>query len=155
MILLYIYSFVFRLFIHIGYYRILSEFPVLYSRSLLMSYFICSRVYKKCEKVKVSVTPSCITLCNLRDYSPLGLLCSWNSPGKNTGMSSHSLLQGISLTPESNLGLLHCRQILYHLSHQGIKGYVNPKLLIYPSSPPFSFGNHKFVFEVCECVSVL
>ena len=31
----------------------------------------------------------------------------------------HSLLQGIFLTQESNLGLLHCRRILYHLSHQG------------------------------------
>ena len=130
------YPFFFRFSSHIGYYRILSEFSVLYSRSLLIFYFICSRVYK-CEKVKVSVTPSCVTLCNPRDYSPLGLLWSWNSPGKNTGMSSHSLLQGISLTPESNLGLLPCRQFLYHLSHQGIKAYVNRKLLIYPSSPPF------------------
>ena len=31
----------------------------------------------------------------------------------------HSLLQGIFSTQGSNLGLLHCRQILYHLSHQG------------------------------------
>ena len=30
---------------------------------------------------------------------------------------------------------------------------VNPKLLIYPS-PRFSFGSHKFVFYVCESVSV-
>ena len=34
-------------------------------------------------------------------------------------MDSHSFLQGIFLTQLSNLGLLHCRQILYHLSHQG------------------------------------
>ena len=32
-------------------------------------------------------------------------------------MGSHSLLQGIVLTQGSILGLLHCRQILYHLSH--------------------------------------
>ena len=32
---------------------------------------------------------------------------------------SHSLLQGIFLTQGSNPGLLHCRQILYHLSYQG------------------------------------
>ena len=31
----------------------------------------------------------------------------------------HSLLQGILLTQESNPGFLHCRQILYCLSHQG------------------------------------
>ena len=38
---------------------------------------------------------------------------------KNTGVGSHSLLQGIFPTQGSNLGLLHCRQILYCLSHQG------------------------------------
>ena len=32
---------------------------------------------------------------------------------------------------------------------------VNLKLLIYSSPRPFPFGNHKFVFEVCEPVSVL
>ena len=46
------------------------------------------------------------------------LLCSWNSPGKNTGVGSHSLLQEIFPTQGSNLGLLHCRQIPYPLSHQ-------------------------------------
>ena len=34
-------------------------------------------------------------------------------------MGCHSLLQGIFPTQRSNLGLPHCRQILYHLSHQG------------------------------------
>ena len=34
-------------------------------------------------------------------------------------MCCHSLLQGIFLTQGWNPGLLHCRQILYHLSHQG------------------------------------
>ena len=47
------------------------------------------------------------------------LLCPWNSPGKNTGVGSHSLLQGIFLTQGLNLGLLHCMQILYNLSHKG------------------------------------
>ena len=50
---------------------------------------------------------------------PTRLLYPWNSPGKNTGVGSHSLLHGIFLTQGSNLGLLHCRQILYHLSLQG------------------------------------
>ena len=50
---------------------------------------------------------------------PTGLLCSWNSPGKNAGVGSHFLLQGIFLTQRSNPGLLHCRLILYCLSHQG------------------------------------
>ena len=47
------------------------------------------------------------------------LLCPWDSPSKNTGVGCHSLLQEIFLNQESNLGLPHCRQILYHLSHQG------------------------------------
>jgi len=50
---------------------------------------------------------------------PTRLLCPWDSPGKNTGVGSLSLLQGIFLTQESNRGLLHCRQILYQLSYQG------------------------------------
>ena len=41
---IYIYSFIFRFFSHIGYHRIF-EFPVLYSRSLLVIYFIYSSVY--------------------------------------------------------------------------------------------------------------
>ena len=43
----------------------------------------------------------------------------WNSTDKNTGVGCHDLLQGIFLTHRSNLGLLHCRQILYFLNHQG------------------------------------
>ena len=38
---------------------------------------------------------------------------------QNTGMGSLSLLQGIFPTQGSNLGLLHCRQVLYQLSYQG------------------------------------
>ena len=41
---------------------------------------------------------------------------------KNTGVGSLSLLQGIFPTQELNRGLLHCRQILYHLSYQGSPG---------------------------------
>ena len=42
-------------------------------------------------------------------------------PGKpkNIGVGSLTLLQGIFLTQELNWGLLHCRQILYQLNHQG------------------------------------
>ena len=47
------------------------------------------------------------------------LLCPWNSSGKNTGVSCHFLLQESFSTQGSNPGLLHCRQIHYHLSHQG------------------------------------
>ena len=43
----------------------------------------------------------------------------WNSPGQNTGVDSLSLLQGMFPTQGSKPGLPHCRQRLYHLSHQG------------------------------------
>ena len=50
---------------------------------------------------------------------PHGLCNLWNSPGQNTGVDCHFLLQGIFPTQGSNPGLLHCRQILYQLSHKG------------------------------------
>ena len=67
----------------------------------------------------VLVAQSCPTLCNPMDCSPARLLCPWNSPTKNTGVGCHSLLQGLFPTPGLNLGLLHCREILYHLSYEG------------------------------------
>ena len=50
---------------------------------------------------------------------PARLLCPQDSPGKNTGMGSHPLLQRIFPTQGSDLDLLHFRQILCHLSNQG------------------------------------
>ena len=47
------------------------------------------------------------------------LLCPWNSPGKNTGVGSHPLLQEIFLTQRLNPSLLRCRQILDCLTHLG------------------------------------
>ena len=49
---------------------------------------------------------------------PTRLLCPWNSPGKNTKVECHSLLQRIFPPQGSTPGLLHCRQILHHFSHQ-------------------------------------
>ena len=44
---------------------------------------------------------------------------SMTSPGHNIGMGSLSLFQRIFPTQGSKPGLLHCRQILYQLSHKG------------------------------------
>ena len=52
--------------------------------------------------------------------SPLGSFHLWNFPGKNAGVDCHLLFQEIFPTQGLNTGLLHCRQILYHLSHQGL-----------------------------------
>ena len=49
---------------------------------------------------------------------PARLLCPWDSPGKNTGVDCHALLQGIFPTQGSNPGLSHFRWILYCLSHK-------------------------------------
>ena len=64
---------------------------------------------------------------------PHGLYSPWNSPGQNSGVGSLSLLQGVFLTQESNQGLLHCRQILYHLNHQRSLVHVCPQLSIHVS----------------------
>ena len=65
--------------------------------------------------VVVLVAQLCLTLCNPWTVV-CQVLCPWKFPGKNAGMGCHSILQG---TQGSNLGLPHCRQILYHLIHQG------------------------------------
>ena len=49
---------------------------------------------------------------------PHELYNPWNSPGQNTGVGSLSLPQGIFPNQGSNPGLLHCRWILYQLSHK-------------------------------------
>ena len=64
--------------------------------------------------VVVLVTQSCPTLCDPTDCSPPGSSVHGDSPGKNTGVGCHSLLQGICPTQGSSLHLLWCRWILYH-----------------------------------------
>ena len=65
------------------------------------------------------VAQSCLILCNPMDCSPSGSSVHGDSPGKNTGVGCHALLQEIVPTEGSNPGLPHCRQVLYCLSHQG------------------------------------
>ena len=65
------------------------------------------------------VGQSCSTLCNPMNCSPPGSSVHGDSPGKNTGLSCHALLQGIFPTQQSIPGLPHCRRVLYCLNHQG------------------------------------
>ena len=60
----------------------------------------------------VLLPQSCPTLCDPRDCNP---------PGSSVygSLQARILKWGIFPTQGSNLGLLHCRQILYHLSYQG------------------------------------
>ena len=84
--------------------------------------------------------PSCsVELDSLQPHGlqPTRLLCPWNSPGQNTGVGNLSLLQRIFPTQGSNLGLLHCRQIIYQLSHKG-----SPRILEWVAYP-FSSGSSR------------
>ena len=65
---------------------------------------------------KVLVAQSCLTLCDPMDSRLSRRLCPWDFPGKNTGVGCHSFFQAIFLTQGSNLGLPHCKQIVYRLS---------------------------------------
>ena len=82
-----------------------------------------------------SLSRVCLRTCGL--YSP------WNSLGQNTGVDSLSLLQGIFPTQGSNSGLLHCRRILYQLSHKGSTSMKNdPKQFSFQLTLSFSTANN-------------
>ena len=81
------------------------------------------------SEVKVLVTESCLTLCYPMDYSSPGSPAHGDSPSKNTGVGCHTLHHRIFPIQGLNLGLLHNRQILYHLSHWGSPNPLgSPKL---------------------------
>ena len=57
------------------------------------------------------VTQSCPTLCSPMDCSPPGFSVHGGSPGKNTGVGCHSLLQEIFPNQGLNPGLPYCRHL--------------------------------------------
>ena len=79
------------------------------------------------------------------------LLSPWDSPGKNSGWVSHALLQGIFSIQGLNPGLLHCRQILYYLSHQfqPLLEYVKNKSLFHEE---FNDKYSSLLFIELKCV---
>ena len=101
-------------------YRV--EFSMLYSRSLLIIYFM----YRQIDIVQIDIVLVAQSYLTLQHHGlqPTRLLCPWNSPGKNTGLGSHSLLQGNLPHSGWSLGLLHCRQILYCVSCQGSPYFI-------------------------------
>ena len=87
------------------------EFPSLCNKNWTL-WSPCCCVFN-CSVVSDSLQPF--------GLQPASLLCPWNFSGKNTVVDSHSLFQGIFPTHRSSpclLYLLHCRHILYLLSHQ-------------------------------------
>ena len=89
------------------------------------------------------VTQMCLTFCNPMDCSPPGSSVNRDSPGQNTGVGCHALLQGIFPTHGSNPGLLHCKWILYQLSYQGntqnaLASFLNPCFLLHTTFTPLA-----------------
>ena len=86
------------------------------------------------------VAQLCLTLCDPMDYSLPGFFVLRDSPGKNTGVDCHALLQGIFPIQGSNPGLPHCRQILYRLNLQHARPLCpSPSPGLYPSSCPLNW----------------
>ena len=71
------------------------------------------------SRVECLVNQSCPTFRDPMNCSLPGSSVHGDSLGKNTRVGSDALLQRIFPTQGSNPGPPHCRQILYHLSHQG------------------------------------
>ena len=76
------------------------------------------------------VAQLCPILWDPMDRSPPCSSVHGNSPGQNTGVGCHALLQGIFPTQGSSTGLPHCRQSLYCLSHQ-----ESPRILEWVAYP--------------------
>ena len=73
------------------------------------------------------------------DCSSPGSAVHGNSPGKNTRVGCHVLLQGIFPAQGFNPGLSHCRQILYLLGQQGasVHGILQARILEWVAKPSF------------------
>ena len=94
------------------------------------------------ESVSHSVVPNALWPHGLQSTR---LLCPWDFPGKKTGVGCHFLLQGIFPIQGSNSGLLHCRQILYHLSYREASYSNKHFLYIYLLSFDFSSPVYEFL----------
>ena len=88
---------------------------------------------------------------------PHGVYSLWNSLGQNAGVGSHFLLLGIFPTQGSNPGLLHCRWILYQLSHKGSprRCYRGMCLLVSPGLTIWNIKNCHCAGKITVLVHIL
>ena len=98
----------------------------------------------KYMKVKWSESHSVMS----NSLQPHTLYNPWTSPGQNTGVGSLSLLQLTLWTQGSNPGLLHYRQILYQLSHQG-----SPRILEWIAYPFSSRSTQPWHWTRVSCIA--
>ena len=91
--------------------------------------FVRTYAFLSLGQILTSGMPRCV-LCLVTAQAPPGSSDHGDSPGKNTGVGCHALFQGIFPTQGSNPGILHCRWILYQLSHKG-----SPRILEWVACP--------------------
>ena len=90
-----------------------SVCPIMgFSPGVLISLVCCCLVAKSCPTLWEPLTARTLGKLTAR------LLCTWDFPGKDTGVGCHFLLQGIFLTQGLNLCLLHCQADSLLMSHQ-------------------------------------
>ena len=109
------------------------------SRTRIVNCFVhyCTPALRNMPSTRVLclVAQSYLTVCDPMECSPPGSSSVHeDSPGNNTGVGCHALLQGIFPTLGSNPDLPRCRQILYRLSHQGSPSTLESQSNLYLST---------------------
>ena len=66
----------------------------------------CQQEYNRDVAAAAKLLQLCLTLCDPIDGSPPGSPCPWDSPGKNTGVGCHFLLQCMKVKSESEVSQL-------------------------------------------------
>ena len=106
--------------IHLPNLSLMQPLKILTTFNILFSMFYFCPVCCCCSLIPQLF----LTLLRSCELQPTRLLCPWDIPSKITGVICHFLLQGIfptKGTKATSPHLLHFRQILFQLSHQGMK----------------------------------
>ena len=102
-----------------GILCLIQQFPEVGKSKILVASFIDKKEKTQNCFLCHASSLSHAWLCNPMDCSLPGSSVHRDSPGRNTRVGCHALLWGIFPNQGSNPGLLHCRWIPYHPSHQG------------------------------------
>ena len=129
--------------------RVEQLFPVFINIYIIYEVFYGSCFYGHISGVCLCAQSlqSCLTLCDPKDCQPPRLPYPQDSPGKNTGVGCHALLQGIFLTQGSNPCLLCLcihRQVIYHQHQLGstYQWYAQSLSLVQLFETPWTVTHH-------------